>query len=226
MTMGFAFSRLTALARARGRGAGSDMPVLRRADAHPDAPARRPIFASSDFAGNDIFSTQPVQSAVPELEALPVMEEAPEPIFDFASLSMPRSPDPMDEDDVIAAAPLPLDVMPHDERIAGFAPLAAPVPPADMERPIAFARNTSRPPVDGLTITELAERFERGLARLGKERISLKSVVSEPAPSVPQPRVLADIPPAPSVATKADVDAEVEQALRDALATLQKMSAR
>ena len=55
--MGFAFSKLTALARGRATPTGvAEAPALRRADAHPDAPPRPPIFASRDFDGVEIFA--------------------------------------------------------------------------------------------------------------------------------------------------------------------------
>ncbi|MBB4147764.1 hypothetical protein [Sphingobium scionense] len=55
--MGFAFAKLTALARGRNVPAAEEVaPAQRRADAHPDAPPRPPIFASRDFGGADIFA--------------------------------------------------------------------------------------------------------------------------------------------------------------------------
>ncbi|CAN5374267.1 hypothetical protein BH10PSE12_BH10PSE12_30510 [soil metagenome] len=221
--MGFALSKLTAFARGRSRSPGSsaDMPVLRRADAHPDAPARRPIFASSDFAGNDIFAN------ASDIGLVPAVVDRQEQIFDFASLTMPRAPDPMpvtEDEPAVGSAPMPLDIMPGDQIVTGFAPLAAPVPPAGMEAPVVSARTEPRPPMDGLTIAELAERFERGLAR--RVASAPQTAAPDPIAIIPAPRVLADIPPAAAVTNKADIDAEVDRALRDALGALQKISAR
>ena len=54
--MGFALPKLNWLSRGRAAGASRiSRPLARRADAHPDAPARTPIFASRDFGGLEIF---------------------------------------------------------------------------------------------------------------------------------------------------------------------------
>ncbi|HWV12011.1 MAG TPA: hypothetical protein VN110_01845 [Sphingobium sp.] len=54
--MGFALPKLNWLSRGRATGASRiSRPLARRADAHPDAPARTPIFASRDFGGLEIF---------------------------------------------------------------------------------------------------------------------------------------------------------------------------
>ena len=87
--MGFALSKLTALA-ARRRGPANDrekdLPVLRRADAHPDAPVRQPIFASRDLGGESLFA-----------RPLHIVEEERGPIEDAAGLSLPAAPEPMEE---------------------------------------------------------------------------------------------------------------------------------
>lgn len=68
--MGFALSKLSWLARGRERTrSGRRIPALRRADAHPDAPARAPIFASRDFGGSSIFAdSDPVDDDIAAAE--------------------------------------------------------------------------------------------------------------------------------------------------------------
>ncbi|QUT04990.1 hypothetical protein KFK14_18510 [Sphingobium phenoxybenzoativorans] len=237
--MGFALSRLTGLARRRARKPEplvSDMPILRRADAHPDAPPRRPIFANSDFGGTGMFSEMPASPedqtpdiAAPEIEAAftESLASVDDPVIDAAI-----------QDAACAAeeqpAPLPLDGMSGEEVLSGFAPLAAPVPPPGMEAqpevPAAAPPREPRPPLDGLTIAQLAERFELGLARRAIARpvapFDAPPVQIVPVAAQPVPRVIADIPPVPPVAVKPDVDMQVDEALRAALGTLQRMSAR
>lgn len=64
--MAFAFERLAALTRRRGRRSG-ELPRLRRADAHPDNPVRRPILARSELEP-DLF-TGPLRQALAEADA-------------------------------------------------------------------------------------------------------------------------------------------------------------
>lgn len=79
--MGFALSKLSWLARRNAGSSRSARPALRRADAHPDAPARAPIFASRDFGGLDIFprptSARQEETEQPIVLALPSVAPAP-----------------------------------------------------------------------------------------------------------------------------------------------------
>jgi hypothetical protein len=232
-TMAFALSRLTGLARRRAAKPEplvSDMPVLRRADAHPDAPPRRPIFASSDFGGSGMFSETP---AVPEVSAPDIFTPDVETGFaeqPFAGDAAPVMQSPVEQ----PSAPLPLESAPAEEILSGFAPLAAPVPPPGMEvQPDALAdapHREPRAPLDGLSIAQLAERFEQGLARRAARPVAaaFDAPAVQVVPVEPQyaPRVIADIPPVPPVALKPDVDMNVDEALRAALGTLQRMSVR
>ena len=67
--MGFALPKLGWLSRGRNTGASRiSRPLARRADAHPDAPARTPIFASRDFGDLDIFPRiAPARGEQPEV---------------------------------------------------------------------------------------------------------------------------------------------------------------
>src|SRR3546814_15728478 len=67
------------------------IPTFNRADSHPDAPPRRPIFANSDFAemGPLAVSAAPVESS--------------------EGLRLPKAPEPLDEVDLECdAVPAPL----------------------------------------------------------------------------------------------------------------------
>jgi len=164
------------------RGATEDgVPILRRADAHPDAPPRRPVFANSDLG-------------------TPFLEVKAEPAVDFFGDSIVEDPIapivvteaqdvPADLDTPIAAyrtpddVPLP-DVRPEPE--AFVPPVEAPLPepepmPAPVLTPVSAPRfapherietfglatpdDEPSAPLPQATIHDLLERLERGVAR-------------------------------------------------------------
>lgn len=136
--MGFALSKLNWLGRNRG-----EAPARRRADAHPDAPARSPIFASRDFGGLDIFArTAPGRDALHETAG-----EEP-----AASLPIPGAADAMAVETAFArlhrtVADDPVEA--DHEEVAKAAPLRS----------------------ETLSLAELTDRLERGLVerkRLGR----------------------------------------------------------
>ena len=133
--MGFAFSKLTALARGRAVPVeDAPVPALRRADAHPDAPARAPIFARKDFDGLDIFDRASQEEAAAPAEPT-FLRDAPSAV----------EPDRQEAESL------------RDE------PLSF-VPPAERrEEPLAPL--PLRAPTQGLSIAELTERLERGLSQ-------------------------------------------------------------
>lgn len=98
--MGFALSRLTAFARRRGHPSDRfGEPVLRRADAHPDAPARAPIFASRDFDGLDIFGRNKASGQAEGQEVEAVAQEAMS-----LGLTLPNAPHPLSEEELLESA--------------------------------------------------------------------------------------------------------------------------
>ncbi|WP_300113323.1 hypothetical protein [Sphingobium sp.] len=212
--MGFAFSKLTALARGRATPTGvAEAPALRRADAHPDAPPRPPIFASRDFDGVEIFARPDAKRrplvVAPEPEARSVV-----PMQGFAA----RSPDDMaKEDQPVPAFARPVDLAePTAEPSAFRADTEQPAAlrddePADHE-PVEAARPAPLPlPTHGLSVAELTDRLERGLASRRR---------ATPAP------VLADMPVAPAVPVRDSVAPDADEALRAALGTLRTMAER
>lgn len=238
--MGFALSRLTALARGRrGSPVHRDAPVLRRADAHPDAPARAPIYASRDFVGLDIFArTEPGHRAL-----IVKAEPKRDPIVPAAGLDMPGAPLPLPDDMVAQPGFASLfavrsDVSPDPAIGSGMAdetptseegPVAAPemvaceppAPPAqetmspgpDMA-PVAAMQRERPDSIQELSISELTERLERGLA------------ARRPRAAPPACAVLADLPVAPPVPVRETVAEDIDEALRAALGTLRTMAAR
>lgn len=174
--MGFALSKLTAFARGRSRGMSADSrPALRRADAHPDAPARAPIFANRDFDGLDIFNRVAGRARA---EGQPAV----------AMPSVPETPSPS-----ISAEPERLQPEPR------FGPAPAPAPTGH------------------LSLTQLTERLERGLAQ---------RVAAAAAPAPTDRGVIADMPVAAAVPVRDAVEPDTDEALRAALGTLRIMAAR
>lgn len=216
--MGFAFSKLTALARGRAMPvAEPDAPSLRRADAHPDAPPRPPIFASRDFDGVEIFARpdagrRPLVVA-PEPEARSVL-----PMPSFAARNLPA--EPVEEERPAPAFAPPahrFDALVEDEE-EDDAPSAEAWADDDASieaAPPAEAWPAPLPlPTHGLSIAELTDRLERGLA--SRRRVAGANA----AP------VLADMPVAPAVPVRQSVAPDADEALRAALGTLRTMAAR
>ncbi|WP_442802202.1 hypothetical protein [Sphingobium sp. CR2-8] len=230
--MGFAFSKLTALARGRaGSDIDQDAPVLRRADAHPDAPSRPPIFASRDFDGIDIFprtesvrrplvaNRQPERDTVVPLSNLP-MPSAPEPLAE-ADLPQPAFLRPagpftaptlvetyaMQDDGASEAAAPTAEVEGTPPEVA-----PAPTPSAEPMRPAPLPMGSTH----GLSIAELTARLERGLSH------RTRTVV----PAVAPDGVIADMPVASAVPVRASVERDADEALRAALGTLRAMAGR
>ncbi|MET0250367.1 MAG: hypothetical protein ABW164_11655 [Sphingobium sp.] len=234
--MGFALSKLTALARGRAGPVKTPIrsvpsaaeeqpaPALRRADAHPDAPARAPIFASRDFGGLDIFprvDDQEAQIANPARRENPV--EAP--------LGLPLSTAPAPLSSVALRGPF--DAVPEAVTDLGAAPAAFIPKPVVHETPIEEPTVSSQDavrddaPTHELSLSELTDRLERGLRARGAERQAQAAPASSPADheGAPAP-VLAALPPAEAVPVRASVADEVDGALRAALGTLRGITGR
>lgn len=154
------------------------VPVLRRADAHPDAPARRPVFANRDL-GTPFLDIHAPQSdlADEEVAAVPVdrrplpLKRAPQAIP--ADLDQPiASFDPFAARTAGHAAPLfPLPeptplairrpVFEPGERMDTFDLPPAPAPDPASAPPPRVMRD---PLATQATITALLERLEQGVA--------------------------------------------------------------
>ena len=212
--MGFALSRLTAFARGRIHPpAMSGEPVLRRADSHPDAPARAPIFASRDFEGLDIFGwTGPAGRAGMEDDSQAVAGDAVPP----GGLTLPNAPEPLSDEELLQSAvglPLPGAAAAGGADFSeGQTPAATPETQPVSIMPAAPAS----PSMERLSIAELTARLERGLA----ERARIKEAKAG------SHRVIADMPVAAAVPVRDAVVEDVDMALRDALGALRTMAGR
>ncbi|MFD1951646.1 hypothetical protein ACFSGX_12800 [Sphingomonas arantia] len=98
-------------------------PQLRRADAHPDAPARRPLFAASDLGTPmDDIDPEPLPFGRPPLFVAPVVPVAEEVVDDPDTLLLDESyasvaPDVADDNAVIDPQH---DLVPEKETIAAL----------------------------------------------------------------------------------------------------------
>ena len=218
--MGFAFSKLTALARGRV-AAPFDQPMegrapsLRRADAHPDAPARAPIFASRDFYGLDIFSKpesgQPL--AKPVAPAADAATLAPDPVEQENLLqpSFQRPAASVAEAEADAEIPMPFECAP-DDLVETLASVIAPMPVSEPDPdPDPTPESTH-----GLTIAQLTERLERGLSLRARAPMVTAGMAS----------VIADMPVAAPVPVRDSVAPDADDALRAALGALRTMAGR
>jgi hypothetical protein len=241
--MGFAFSKLTALARGRavpglGPDTGPDAPILRRADAHPDAPSRPPIFASRDLDGIDIFPRGEsgrrglVARREPDAEtagqdSVVSDDHLPQPTFlrpagPFAGPTLVEDEDDYDDEPVAqaepsivespVAEPSSVDQPWTQPEAAPFAAPSAFAQPAEPLRPAPLPL----PSTHGLSIAELTTRLERGLAHRSRTV----------APSAAGRGVIADMPVAPAVPVRPAVEQDADEALRAALGALRSMAGR
>lgn len=245
--MGFAFSKLTGLSWSRRRNRNPEMPVVRTADAHPDAPPRKPIFASADFGAPDFFS-QPSDAAAGDplfaAKADDVIDdlESHEPLgapdrgdavptaglglrFDppFAFESEPEADEAKSfgifaEPDADAAEEQVLETA--DSDFVAFTDVPA---EADVAEPLPSPPLAAPSPLHALSVAELAHRLETALTRREEQGLP---VPPAPRPFLDPSRVLADITPAAPVAVKPGVDSDVDIALKQALGALQKISTR
>lgn len=99
----------------RGRSSSAAAPILRRADAHPDAPARRPLFANTDlgtpFLDVRARATQTVpEPETDESEERPLPDDLDQPLaaYDPKAMKVTAAPDAGAPLAVDAAAPLPI----------------------------------------------------------------------------------------------------------------------
>ena len=110
-----------------GNAREDGVPILRRADAHPDAPPRRPVFANRDLGTPFLEVTADTPAPMSAADAMaflpPVIEERDIPVDLDTPLATYRSPlDPP----LPAPEPLPLGRV--DEPVAAPTPIVAPQP--------------------------------------------------------------------------------------------------
>lgn len=174
-------------------GAGDEqMPRLRRADAHPDAPARRPLSASRDLGTPflEVHAERPVHMGVDEsddevVEIVPVEAES---IIEQETLASDDDSWVMPEEQ-----PLPADL---DQPLAAFDPASIPDDPADWFPAPAPLRMTPRRPV-----FDSGERFDT---------FDLAPLVPRPAPPAPS-AFTPSVPPMPRPDPSATIHALLDR---------------
>jgi hypothetical protein len=175
---------------------------------------RRPLFASSDLEGIASLTGRSAPAVSPEGLRLPAVPEA----LDISELELQAG---MKIAPVVAAIETPAS--------RPAPPMAEPAPViADPSGVLAAAR-VQPSDYSALSITELVERFERGLThrrRLIAQAVAAKRAREAEAAAPPEPTYMAAPQrPEPEV-DRRGIDAEVDEALRAALGTLQRMTAR
>ena len=194
-----------------------DLPDTRLSDRHPDAPARTPIFASSDLGQPLGERIKRVDESIFEKDTTPF----PEPAAPFAA---PAEAAVADE---ALQAPLPERERATQNQTETNAPQdQAVVPDADLSN---------------LSLAELASRLEAGLNRLEalqkRERVTpppASNPALNPAKASPLPEAASDpapvaIPPLRSVdmsdgSSPEGRQADMDAALKAALGTLERMT--
>lgn len=153
------------------------LPVIRRADAHPDAPPRPPLLATRDL-GKPFLEVRaaarapepvPVEEEHIDFDAIfpprtvaPVVPVAPEPVVESPEVRMEpvrEAPESHEGRDMHARVPqspaeqaLPTD---FDQPLSAFDPAAIPAVPKPTPVPLPPLRRTPRP-----SIFDESERFE------------------------------------------------------------------
>lgn len=218
LVLAFVWSLMKALDRAPAGAAAkpvhlpepeADAPRLRKADAHPDAPARRPLLAGRDLGEPldldpaDVVDDDWAETAEAEEDFIPQPEAL------SAAAEFP--------------AALPPFLVPQEEA-AEVEPEPEPEPEQTRE-PQAAEEEES--------IAALMHRFETGLVR--KKQVLADRSAVQPVPPPPAPPPLAAPAYAPLAATAYDPPAEPEaplaptpvgHRLRSAIADLQKVAGR
>ena len=198
-----------------------DLPKVRPADSHPDAPVRQPIFASSDLGAPLAQKIKPFEQ--PEMAQDHVEPEQP-------SASQPVTPAPYVVDKTLHSSPEP-------------EPTPAPIHHENVSQ--AEATVAPREDLTALSIAQLADRLEAGLRRIealesrvrgappSESPVAASQAVEEEMPSVqaPEEPVPVTIAPLRSVASSENDfqdhrQADMDEALKAALGTLERMTAQ
>lgn len=154
------------------QGSAEDgVPVLRRADAHPDAPPRRPVFANTDLGTPFLdVKADPIEESIEPavmVAARDVPADLDTPIADY------RTPDDVPLLDIRpepeAFVPPVETALPEPTPVSVLTPVSAPRF-APHERIETFGLTSSSDdemsrPLPQATIHDLLERLERGVAK-------------------------------------------------------------
>ncbi len=223
----------------------SDLPRIRNADAHPDAPSRRPLVATEDLPTLELTSAQTSPVVVGMGAAEPVQPEAIPAIDpakwygEIAASTVPEqepAPLPSVAEPVTESAPLPLPV---EEPAPEPTPFIAEVP----VEPVVAAPAPA--PLSERSLDDMLAQFEAAIARRQAQVavVPVEMVAAEPAPTEPEPvefvqsEVLRAEPETPAetpvkrfatplsaIPSANKAAEEMDSALAAALATLQRMN--
>ena len=193
-----------------------DLPDTRTADRHPDAPARQPIFASSDLGA-------PLAEKIKRFDETVAQEditETEEPAKQSAGMRDPLSSKKM--------APSQSEERPVQNRTE---PVARPVEAV-----------SPKPDLSALSLDQLADRLEAGLERLEALQKSEPAAKAQASPEkVPDADHMASLPDAPQAEApvampplrsvdpvetggQTNRQADMDAALKAALGTLERMT--
>ena len=210
----------------------SDLPKIRNADAHPDAPARRPLFAGEELAGPSPLSVKPF---------------ADEPEDDWESAQMPAPSAEHQEAFEPEYAMSEEEVYQEPVPEPDYEPEPAVQPEAVYENPShVSSQPVEQADLSDLPINELVDRLEESLTALksgaaaqraaapatetvnsapnvkaAPEQEAVQEAVNDPVPDAPQPQSKSE----PRVETQQSAD-DMDEALKAALATLQRMTSK
>ncbi|MEO9599576.1 hypothetical protein [Parasphingorhabdus sp.] len=193
-----------------------DLPDVRSVDRHPDAPARQPIFASSDLG-------EPLAQKIQRFEEPDVEDDVTDTAEQPASLDV---------------TPIPFAVEEIPEPLSEEEPALVRVENIlQEEEPIAPSEDLS-----GLSLAQLADRLESGLRRLEALELGNRTTAS-PAVAQSEPKAEAVVSsvghdklseavvnPQSAATDETEIDAlenrqaDMDAALKAALGTLEKMT--
>lgn len=183
-----------------GGAGGGGAPLLRRADAHPDAPARRPLFANTDL-GTPFLD---IRAHAKHIDAETIAPIAPIAIVKQAAVAPPPP-----------ERPLPIDL---DRPLAEYDPAALPEAPVDWFPPpvqLTPRRQTFDP----------GERFETFPLTPPAPAAQPAAAPGVPVdPNDPSATIRALLDRLERVAAKRDAAPVPPETIEDTLTTLRKMA--
>lgn len=236
--------------RAEGVRDFSDLPKLRPADSHPDAPPRAPLRAGHDLDGrlgqqirqfDEATMQQTAQPVAPEAPALVQSQTEPQvapqaaPQFPPQGTAdhfwqKPKAPEaaaPIATDQP-AAVQAPVEQMPPQtsapipaENVAPIEKVAAPA-----ETPVPIAPSRPADNLSDLSVDQLVDRLSSGLKRLSDQPSATVPPVFEAPKEAQQNTTFATQAPAPAPETPSEPTIDpMEESLQAALGTLERLTA-
>lgn len=230
----FGLMRLLDRVPSRRRGTAEAVPEvlrLRRADTHPDAPARRPILAGRELGepapAPEAEATQAPAATIPDFLAVRQPEEAVEDDAPADTLELIEAEEP-ETLELTQAEPEP---EPAVIEPAAVAPAPVAVAPAPAPQPAAEAEDGEDDETEeegaqaeddgGESLSKLMRRLESGIGRREAAAEPARPVRAKREQALP-PRPGEDAAPAPEPAAEAEPPAR--HRLRSAIQDLEKLA--